>query len=71
MIVVGYVRAFGRFWYDFLVGDRPELFLGPIAALAATWLLVQLGAADLLVASMLVVMVLLVATGSLVYALRK
>ena len=25
-----YVVAFGRFWYDFLVGDRPVLFLGPV-----------------------------------------
>ena len=29
-----YVIAFGRFWYDFLIGDRPELFIGPIVALA-------------------------------------
>ena len=35
-----YIRAFGAFWYDFLVGDRPELFLGPIAALVVAWLLV-------------------------------
>jgi uncharacterized membrane protein len=38
-----YVRAFGAFWYDFLVGDRPELFLGPIAALLCAWLLVGAG----------------------------
>ena len=28
-----YLRAFGAFWYDFLVGDRPELFVGAIVAL--------------------------------------
>jgi hypothetical protein len=38
-----YVRAFGHFWYDFLIGDRPELFVGPIAALALVAVLVQLG----------------------------
>ena len=38
-----HVRAFGAFWYDFLVGDRPELFLGPIAALVIAWLLVGAG----------------------------
>jgi hypothetical protein len=38
-----YVRAFGAFWYDFLVGDRPELFIGPIAALLIAWLLVNSG----------------------------
>ncbi|MDR3544322.1 MAG: hypothetical protein P4L30_00965 [Candidatus Limnocylindrales bacterium] len=38
-----HVRAFGAFWYDFLVGDRPELFLGPIVALVLAWLLVGAG----------------------------
>jgi len=27
------LRRFGAFWYDFLVGDRWELFLGPILVL--------------------------------------
>ena len=36
-----YLRSFGAFWYDFLVGDRPELFVGPIVALALAWLLLQ------------------------------
>jgi hypothetical protein len=40
-----YTRAFGAFWYDFLVGDRPELFVGPIAALLLAWLLVGAGVA--------------------------
>ncbi|MGC8633255.1 MAG: hypothetical protein ACP5VP_01075 [Candidatus Limnocylindrales bacterium] len=35
-----YLRAFGAFWYDFLVGDRPELFVGPILALVLAWLAV-------------------------------
>jgi hypothetical protein len=38
-----YLTAFGRFWYDFLIGDRPELFLGPIAALVLVAILVNLG----------------------------
>jgi len=40
---MNYLGRFGRFWYDFLVGDRWELFVGPIVALAATWLLVGAG----------------------------
>lgn len=36
-----YVRAFAAFWYDFLVGDRPELFAGPVLALFVAWLLVH------------------------------
>lgn len=31
--------AFGRFWWDFLVGDTPELFVGVVVALAlVAWL---------------------------------
>jgi hypothetical protein len=38
-----YVIAFGRFWHDFLIGDRPELFVGPIVALAFAALAIQAG----------------------------
>jgi hypothetical protein len=38
-----YLIAFGRFWYDFLIGDRPQLFVGPVVALAATALATQAG----------------------------
>ena len=38
-----YVTAFGRFWYDFLIGDRPGLFVGPIVALVLVALLIQAG----------------------------
>jgi hypothetical protein len=38
-----YVLAFGRFWYDFLIGDRPELFVGPIVALAVVSVLIRQG----------------------------
>jgi hypothetical protein len=38
-----YVTAFGRFWFDFLIGDRPELFVGPIAGLFLVALLIQAG----------------------------
>jgi hypothetical protein len=27
------VRAFGRFWWDFLVGDTPEIALGALVVL--------------------------------------
>jgi len=38
-----YVTAFGRFWFDFLVGDRPELFVGPLVALALVARVNQMG----------------------------
>jgi hypothetical protein len=33
--------AFGRFWWDFLVGDTPELLIGVLVALAVVALLVK------------------------------
>ena len=38
-----YLRAFGAFWYDFLVGDRPELFVGSIVALVLVWVAIHSG----------------------------
>jgi hypothetical protein len=38
-----YVIAFGQFWHDFLIGDRPELFVGPIVALALVTVVTRLG----------------------------
>ena len=36
--------AFGRFWWEFLVGDTPELFVGALLVLGLIALLVQAGA---------------------------
>ena len=55
-----YLTAFGRFWFDFLIGDRPELFVGPIIALALVAVTVQLGWAA---ASGLLLFALVVASG--------
>jgi hypothetical protein len=38
-----YVIAFGRFWYDFLIGDQPALFFGPVIALVLVALAIQVG----------------------------
>ena len=38
-----YVRAFGAFWWDFLVGDDPRLAIGVVATIAATAGLSALG----------------------------
>ena len=65
-----FVRAFGAFWYDFLVGDRPELFLGPIACLVIVALLVRAGAPDLVTGLLLVAGICGVGAGSLVLVLR-
>ncbi len=56
------VIAFGRFWFDFLIGDRPELFVGPILALAIVALATSLGWTAL---SGLLLFALVVASGGL------
>jgi hypothetical protein len=57
-----YTIAFGRFWYDFLIGDRPELFVGPILGLAVVGLLTRAGWTT---AGGLLLFVFVVASGSL------
>ncbi len=32
-----YLRRFGRFWYDFVVGDDWRVAVGVIGAITATW----------------------------------
>lgn len=66
-----YLRAFGAFWYDFLIGDRPELFVGPIVALAVVWLLLQAHIASGVVGLGLFVAVLLVGAISLYLTLPR
>ena len=65
-----YLRAFGIFWYDFLVGDRPELFVGSIAILAAVWAAIQVGLEPGLAAVMLAALVVGLAAASLWLASR-
>ncbi len=66
-----WVRVFGAFWYDFLVGDRPELFVGPIVVLVAAWLAVRAGAAPLVAGALLVAGTCAVGLVSLMVVLRS
>jgi hypothetical protein len=43
------LRAFGRFWWEFLVGDTPELFVATLVVVAASFALVSLHAASIVV----------------------
>ena len=43
-----YVTAFGRFWWEFLVGDTPELLVGAVVVVAVVALLAHNGAARVL-----------------------
>jgi hypothetical protein len=38
---VKFVLAFGRFWYDFIVGDSVLLAIGGLVVLAAAWVIAQ------------------------------
>ncbi len=41
--VLRMVRGFGRFWWDFLVGDTPELFLAVLVILGGVALVSLVG----------------------------
>lgn len=40
-LVVRWLKAFGAFWWDFLVGDTPELLVGVLVAVGLVALLVK------------------------------
>jgi hypothetical protein len=42
--MIGKLRAFGAFWYDFIVGDDWHIAVGVVAALALTFGLSRAGA---------------------------
>lgn len=65
-----YVRQFGRFLYDFLVGDAWELFVGPLVALVIAWAVLSVGLDGALVGVLLFLLVLGVAAINLTIALR-
>jgi len=64
------LRAFFRFWSDFLVGDRPELFVGPILSLLAVGLLVRGGLEAAVAGVLLTMLVMAVGALSVVAVLR-
>lgn len=35
------LAAFGHFWWDFLIGDTPELFVAVVVILAVSWALAK------------------------------
>jgi len=50
--------AFGRFWWDFLVGETPELLIGAVVAVGAAALLVHHGVVRFVVVGSLPLLVL-------------
>lgn len=60
------VRAFARFWWDFVVGDDWRIAAGVVAVLGAGALLVAAGAPDAVVLCTGAAAVLAIAIGSIV-----
>ncbi|MGC8462730.1 MAG: hypothetical protein ACP5P9_03540 [Acidimicrobiales bacterium] len=69
--VVRVVVAFGAFWWDFLVGETPELFVGAVVAIAVVAVVCTDRAARTVAAAVLPVLVVAVLAGSLVRAARS
>ncbi|HVC24670.1 MAG TPA: hypothetical protein VND23_02830 [Acidimicrobiales bacterium] len=57
-----YVSAFGRFWWDFLVGDTPEVFVGVLVVVGAALALRHERAAAVVLVPLLAVAVLAMST---------
>lgn len=66
-----YLRRFGSFLFDFLIGDAWELFIGPIAAVVVAAVLLQAGISAAVVGTLLFVAVVAIATLHVALALRS
>jgi len=53
----GWLAAFGRFWWEFLIGDTPELFVGALVVVGAVALVCTVPGARHLAAGLLAVLV--------------
>lgn len=62
--------AFGRFWWDFLIGDTPELFVGGVAVVGVTAVLCVDHRLRTAAAFVLPVLVALLLAGSVARAAR-
>jgi hypothetical protein len=68
---VRYLRAFAAFWYDFLIGDRPELFVGSIVVLGLVGIAINMGMSPSAAGGLLTVLILLLAGLSIWSASRR
>lgn len=70
-LLLRWLVAFGRFWWDFLIGDTPELFVGTVGVLAAVALIAHAGGPGVLAWAGLPLLVLAMLGASLVRAIRR
>ena len=64
------VRGFGRFWWDFLVGDTPELFVGTLLLLGIVALCSLAARLNWLCVILLPLLVLLMLAGTVARAAK-
>jgi len=65
------LQGFGRFFYDFLIGDTPELFVGTLAALGVVALLSVVEGWNALAAATLPLLVIAMLVGTVLRARRS
>jgi hypothetical protein len=70
-IAVRLVKGFGRFWWDFLVGDTPELFVAVVVIVGVTAILSEVGHFNVASIVVLPLAVLLALRWSLGRAIRQ
>ena len=65
-----FLKAFGRFWYDFIIGDDWKIAAGVVVALALTFALLAIGLPEKAVTVLGGVLILAAFTVSLAIDLR-
>jgi len=70
-MIVRIVQGFGRFWWDFLVGDTPELFVAALVIIGVIALLSERGHFNTAAEIALPVLAVLALATSLVRAVRS
>lgn len=69
-VLVRLMKGFARFWWDFLVGDTPELFIAALAIIGVIALLSERGHFNAAAVIVLPVLAILALAASLVRATR-
>jgi hypothetical protein len=70
-LVTRLLKGFGRFWWDFLVGDTPELFIAALVIIGVTALLSETGHFNAAAIVVLPVLAVLALAASLLRAVRS
>jgi hypothetical protein len=70
-VAVRLIRGFGRFWWDFLVGDTPEIFVAVVVIIGAVALLSEAGHFNIASIMVLPLAVLITMRWSLRRAIRR